>query len=284
MSTPNPFSQPSFFPTHAIDHAFAGIGAGTVAVLCMDPLDLVKLQVSTRGPERGIERGIWRAFSRGARLTTRQIGHYRLLNACSFLPKCRDCHSDNPIWVVKVPTFTTPPNSPAAHRRLWMGASGFRAIFHDEGLRGLYRGTSLALFGVSNGALQFMGYGKMKGWAYERKRRRLAKLGRAWTTDDEKLSNTAYMVMSGASKLGVLCAMYPCQVLCSRIQTVLMCGMLARSHHYRTITSTMTHTCAHEDIAGLCRGVATNLVRELLGTCVTHQTKRCQRKLRQADI
>ena len=64
---------------------------------------------------------------------------------------------------------------------------GFRAIFHDEGWRGLYRGTSLALFGVSNGALQFMGYEKMKGWAFERKRRRVAKLGHAWTTDDEKL-------------------------------------------------------------------------------------------------
>ena len=81
MSTPNPFSQPSFFPTHAIvrvtlprngahaysffqDHPFAGIGAGTVAVLCMNPLDLlkVKFQVSTRGPEGGIGRGIWRAL------------------------------------------------------------------------------------------------------------------------------------------------------------------------------------------------------------------------------
>ena len=66
-------------------------------------------------------------------------------------------------------------------------AGGFHAIFHDEGWRGLYRGTSLALFGVSNGALQFMGYEKMKGWAFERKRRRVAKLGREWTTDDEKL-------------------------------------------------------------------------------------------------
>jgi solute carrier family 25 folate transporter 32 len=81
----------------------------------------------------------------------------------------------NPIWVVKVWTFTAPPNSPAAHRGLWSAftvlsclsilssfglAGGFRAIFHDEGWRGLYRGTSLALFGVSNGALQFMGYEK----------------------------------------------------------------------------------------------------------------------------
>jgi len=64
MSTPNPYSHPSFFPTHAIDHAFAGIGAGTVAVLCMNPLDLlkVKFQVSTSGPEGGIGRGIWRAL------------------------------------------------------------------------------------------------------------------------------------------------------------------------------------------------------------------------------
>ena len=40
------------------DHAFVGIGARIVAVLSMNPLDLLKLkfQLSTRGPERGIER------------------------------------------------------------------------------------------------------------------------------------------------------------------------------------------------------------------------------------
>lgn len=110
----------------------------------------------------------------------------------------------NPIWVVKVRTFTAPPNSPAAHRGLWSAftvtfssvsflltsvgsVGGFRAIVRDEGWGGLYRGTSLALFGVSNGALQFVGYEKMKSWAFERRRRRVAKLGRAWTTDDDKL-------------------------------------------------------------------------------------------------
>jgi len=134
----------------------------------------------------------------------------------------------NPIWVVKVRTFTAPLNSPAAHRGL---LSGFRAIFRDEGLGGLYRGTSLALFGVSNGALQFMGYEKMKNWAFERKRRRVAKLGRAWTTDDDKLSNTAYTIMSGASKLGALCATYPYQVIRSRIQRLLYVGRLGAGAH-----------------------------------------------------
>jgi solute carrier family 25 (mitochondrial folate transporter), member 32 len=110
--------------------------------------------------------------------------------------------------------FTAPPNSPAAHRGLWSAflayylllllcwpqiyhrnklSGGTRAIYRDEGLRGLYRGTTLALVGVGNGALQFMAYEKMKGWAYERRRRRLNKLGRAWTMEDDKLVRTAHI-------------------------------------------------------------------------------------------
>ena len=44
--------------------------------------------------------------------------------------------------------------------------------------------------------------------------------------------------------------------------------MLARTHH-RTIPSTIAHTWAHEGIAGFYRGLATNVVRVLPGTCVT---------------
>ena len=98
------------------------------------------------------------------------------------------------------------------------GAGGFRAIFHDEDWRGLYHGTFPALFDASNDALQFMGYEKDKSCAFERQRRRVARLGNAWTTDNEKLVHlcvpctrpsvdlfeklyTVYTVMSGASKL-----------------------------------------------------------------------------------
>ncbi|KAH9047455.1 mitochondrial FAD carrier protein [Lactarius deliciosus] len=255
MSTPSPFSQPNFFPTHAIDHAFAGIGAGTVAVLCMNPLDLlkVKFQVSTRGPEGGIGRDIWRALrdihaSEGWRGLYRELspnvagntsswGLYflfynqlkrratvdapdRSLSASQYLLFSAEASAvtailTNPIWVVKVRMFTVPPNSPAAHRGLW---SGFRAIFSDEGWAGLYRGTSLAPVGVSNGALQFMAYEKMKSWTFEHKRWRVTKVGHEWTTDDAKLSNVAYTIMSGSSKLGALCATYPYQVIRSYIR------------------------------------------------------------------
>ena len=54
-------SQPSYFGSLALDHAAAGIGAGTAAVLCMHPLDLlkVKFQVATAPPAGGIGKQIW---------------------------------------------------------------------------------------------------------------------------------------------------------------------------------------------------------------------------------
>ncbi|KAI3617499.1 hypothetical protein CBS9595_003408 [Malassezia furfur] len=42
MAAPPPESARSYLPTPALDHAFAGMAAGTIATLCMNPLDLVK--------------------------------------------------------------------------------------------------------------------------------------------------------------------------------------------------------------------------------------------------
>ena len=44
---------------------------------------------------------------------------------------------------------------------------GLSSVYKSEGIRGLYRGTTLALVGVSNGAIQFMGYEKMKNWGFD---------------------------------------------------------------------------------------------------------------------
>lgn len=74
--------SPSFFPSTSLvsqfthldlalsqtssiqDHAFAGLGAGVVSVLCMHPLDLLKVQfqVSTQHPKGGAGKQIWLAL------------------------------------------------------------------------------------------------------------------------------------------------------------------------------------------------------------------------------
>jgi solute carrier family 25 folate transporter 32 len=58
---------------------------------------------------------------------------------------------------------------------------------------GLFRGTSLALFGVSNGALQFVGYERMKRWGFEMKKKRFEIAGKPWTSEVDKLVSSVFM-------------------------------------------------------------------------------------------
>ncbi|KAF8131186.1 mitochondrial carrier domain-containing protein [Boletus edulis] len=291
---------PSFFPSAALDHATAGLGAGVVAVLCMHPLDLLKvrLQVSTSKPQGGIGKQIWYSLrdihaEHGWKGLYRGVGpniagnasswglyflFYNMLKkrasgddpnfrlsaggylTCSAQASAATAIMTNPIWVIKVRMFTTRADDPKSYRGLW---HGFSSIYSTEGIRGLWKGTSLALFGVSNGAVQFMAYEELKQWGFERKRRQFARAGKTMTPEDDKLSNTAYTVMSGASKLFALVITYPYQVIRSRIQNN------ATTYLYPDIPTTIKRTWKGEGIKGFYRGLGTNLVRVLPGTCVT---------------
>ena len=96
-------------------------------------------------------------------------------------------------------------------------------------------------------------------------------------------SNTAYTVMSGASKLFALAITYPYQVIRSRLQvgpffplvrpTCLTHSRIAQNnattHLYPDIPATIKRTWKGEGIQGFYRGLGTNFVRVLPGTCVT---------------
>ncbi|KAG8218270.1 mitochondrial carrier domain-containing protein [Butyriboletus roseoflavus] len=327
---------PSFFPTAALDHAAAGLGAGVAAVLCMHPLDLLKIkfQTSTSKPHAGIGKQIWYSL-RNIHAEQGWSGLYRGLgpniagNASSWglyflfynMLKKRASGDDpnfhmspgayllcsaqasavtaimtNPIWVVKVRMFTTRADDPMSYRGLWRACfwsdyltcsdasvtDGFSSIYNAEGLRGLWKGTSLALVGVSNGAIQFMAYEELKRWGFEQKRKRFAKAGKTMTPEDDILvritcpdarslihlrrhtqSNTAYTLMSGGSKLFALSITYPYQVIRSRLQNN------ATTHLYPDIPTIIKRTWKGEGIQGFYRGLGTNFVRVLPGTCVT---------------
>ena len=68
-----------------------------------------------------------------------------------------------------------------------IGTDGLGRIYHEEGPRGWWRGTSLALFGVTNGALQFMFYEEMKKRAFAFQRARKGRDSVPWDRNKEKL-------------------------------------------------------------------------------------------------
>ena len=107
----------------------------------------------------------------------------------------------NPLWLVRVRMFTSRADSLTAYRGLWgescvwslaisvliLIVDGLSKIVRQDGPLGLFRGTSLALVGVSSGSIQFMVYEKMKSWGFERKRRQYARAGKVYDAEADKL-------------------------------------------------------------------------------------------------
>ncbi|EFP82557.1 hypothetical protein PGT21_016690 [Puccinia graminis f. sp. tritici] len=335
----------SLFGTPAIDQAVSGIGAGCISVLCMHPLDLlkVKLQVSSKpllanhislhattsapslvhskslsslhqiirndgffGLYRGLTPNIvgnaaswgfyfmWYSMIKD-RMSTDSEGRNIKLSASQHLfasasSGIMTAMITNPLWVVKTRMFTSRAEDSGAYKNLW---DGLVRISKEEGLGGLWKGSVLALIGVSNGAIQFMTYEELKRWRQDLIRPDPQRSLNSTETEILPLSNLEYILLSGASKLLAIGITYPYQVVRSRLQNQLFVrqskGLNSSTQsvrpsnsipipspltpstgdvHYRSIAHCILHTYRTEGIKAFYKGLAVNAVRVLPGTCV----------------
>ncbi|KAJ9099745.1 hypothetical protein QFC21_003743 [Naganishia friedmannii] len=254
---------PALFGDASIDHAVAGLGAGTVATLVMHPLDLVKVRfqlantplsstltiakttarttpspLSTADPVvnlaktsaaavkprfgtavyfalkdcvkqdgwTGLYRGLapnlvggassWGLYflfynmikkqMQGSDPTYQTSSSQHLLAAAE--ASAITAMLTNPIWVVKTRVFASTLKNPTPYKGL---IDGLPYIYRNEGLRGLYKGSLLALVGVSNGSIQFAAYEDIKARRAKIKRRLIEQNGGIWKREDEKLLHSS---------------------------------------------------------------------------------------------
>lgn len=174
----------------------------------------------------------------------------------------------NPIWVLKTRMLSSDRGTEGAYENMWQGA---RSLWATEGARGFYRGAVISMLGNSHGAVQFAVYEPMKkAW-----RRHLATRERERESEvvnsrglriatEEKLSNTATLVISGAAKVVAGAVTYPYQVVRSRLQTY-----EAEERYGKGIMGVVGKAWKEDGWRGFYRGLGTNVFRVLPATWVT---------------
>lgn len=122
----------------------------------------------------------------------------------------------NPIWVVKTRMLSSDLSSPDGSPNAW--ATTLR-IFRDEGVKGFYKGLTMSLIGVSQGAVQFAIYDPIKN-IYLARQNRADHQDAPGGGDEgkEKLGFQATVAISTVAKLIAQAAVFPYQVVRTRLQ------------------------------------------------------------------
>ncbi|KAJ3032033.1 UNVERIFIED_CONTAM: hypothetical protein HDU68_008066 [Siphonaria sp. JEL0065] len=167
--------------------------------------------------------------------------------AASALAGATTCLMTTPFWLIKTRMCADRASDPGAYKSLW---DGLTRTYQGEGVRGLYKGLSMSLVGVSHGAVQFMVYEEMKKWQ---------------TRNGRKMSSTDVTVMSVTSKVVAMVVTYPYQVIRARIQN----QRTDTGGQYGSSLQTISRIYIGEGVRGFYKGVGPALIRVLPGTMLT---------------
>eukprot|EP00457_Paulinella_chromatophora_P009530 gb/GEZN01009598.1/.p1 GENE.gb/GEZN01009598.1/~~gb/GEZN01009598.1/.p1 ORF type:complete len:340 (-),score=11.70 gb/GEZN01009598.1/:214-1233(-) len=276
-------------------HAIAGFGAGSINVLLLHPMDLVKIRLQV-GQDQGVSlsrRGIiwtcknlvqnegFRGFYNG--MSPNLVG-----NACAwgsyffcydfFKGKIQEYKGKqpleyyhhllagalsgvltttltNPFWVVKTRMCLYSPSQ--AGRPVYNNLSdGLYKIAKYEGVQGLYKGFGAGLLSIPHGAIQFATY----AWAKSQVVLYHEGLGQIKEIEGKPMSNTHFstvelICMAAFSKSVAAAMTYPQQVIRSRLQDFRM------DVQYKGIIDCAARTYKAEGFRAFFNGLGMNLLK-----------------------
>lgn len=147
----------------------------------------------------------------------------------------------NPIWLVKTRLQTQPITKSRVHRATTLQT--FRAIIHEEGVRGLYKGLGASFLASTQAMVQFPIYEELK-------------LLMCSSNPANSKKNTCSYLAASAISASLACILtYPAEVVRSRLQ--------AQGHTqiYNGVAHAFRKIVALEGAAGLYRGLMTSLIK-----------------------
>lgn len=169
----------------------------------------------------------------------------------------------NPIWLMKSRVQLqagASTNNPMVYR-------GYRdamvRIFREEGIGGFFKGLTASYWGVTEGALHFVVYERIKSKLIAENRRKIARgdylRSNAPPPDPERLTSVQYLTAAAVSKLIASAVTYPHEVVRLRMRE--QPKYLGAVPKYRGMIQSLRVIAREEGRQGLYAGMGTHLAR-----------------------
>lgn len=171
----------------------------------------------------------------------------------------------NPIWLMKS-RVQLQAGSAATDPRAYRGyADAMVKIFREEGMRGFFRGLSASYWGVTEGALHFVVYERIKSRLVRHNRERIARGDylndpkRSGPPRPEDLTPLQYLSAAAMAKFMASTATYPHEVVRTRMrEQPKFVGAIPK---YRGMIQSLRLIAREEGRQGLYAGMGTHLAR-----------------------
>ncbi|CDF40797.1 unnamed protein product [Chondrus crispus] len=169
----------------------------------------------------------------------------------------------NPIWLMKS-RVQLQAGATAGNPMVYRGyGDAMVRIFREEGVAGFFKGLTASYWGVTEGALHFVVYERLKAKLVEENRRKIAQ-GHYLTTprmteDPQRLTSLQYLSAAALSKLLASMATYPHEVVRLRMRE--QPKFVGAVPKYRGMIQSLRVIAREEGRRGLYAGMGTHLAR-----------------------
>ncbi|KAJ4410655.1 mitochondrial FAD carrier protein flx1 [Gnomoniopsis sp. IMI 355080] len=163
----------------------------------------------------------------------------------------------NPIFVVKTRMLAVPRGSPNAYLNT---VDAILKIYRNEGWKAFYSGVGISIFGVVQVGLQFVMYDYLKDqYRISRKAKGIIE-----GSEEDQLTHAETTIISTISKTVSITAMYPYQVIRTRMQMT-----DAKNTYGDGIIGVITNLRKEKQVRAFYKGLGPAIVRTLPATWVT---------------